>query len=176
MRDAMRHQTLVVSSAMMPWDLDVGEGTHDAHEHTGCHDGGDDGDEDVREDLDGALERVALVGRTAFLGLRLGGGGDAGLLDELVIDLVHGAGSKDHLELARCLEVALGTNHVIEFGLVDLAVVCDDQAQAGGAVRRRDDVARAADRLQNLACRFCIVQSHVVSLSEPVALLMKPFS
>ena len=79
-------------------------------------------------------------------------------------------------ELARCLEVALGTNHVIEFGLVDLAVVCDDQAQAGGAVRRRDDVARAADRLQNLACRFCIVQSHVVSLSEPVALLMKPFS
>ena len=91
----------------------IGEGTHDAHEHTGCHDGGDDGDEDVREDLDGALERVALVG-SGFLGLRLGGGGDAGLLDELVIDLVHGAGSKDHLELAGGLEVALCSHDVVE--------------------------------------------------------------
>lgn len=118
---------------------------------------------------------LPLVGR-GLLGLRLGCGGDAGLLDELVIDLVDGAGSKDHLELACGLEVALGPNHVVELGLVDLSVIRDDQAQAGGTVRRRDDVARAADRLQYLACRLCVVQSHVVSLPHTAHMNMEPFS
>ena len=153
----------------------VGKRPHDAHEHTGCHDGGDDRHKDVREDLDGTLERVALVGG-GLLGLCLGRCGDAGLLDELVEDLVDGAGSKDHLELARGLEVALGANDVVELGLVDLAVVRDDQAQAGCTVRRRDDVARAANRLQHLTRRLSIVQSHVVSLLHTAHMNMEPFS
>ena len=135
------------------------DGTHDAHEHAGCDDGGDDGDEDVREYLDGLHEAVLLLGGR-LLDVGLARGGDVALLAELLVDLVDSACPVDDLELTRSLKVALGANGVIDLLLVDLGVVCDDQAQACGAVRCRNDVARAADRLQNLLSGLCVIKCH----------------
>ena len=135
------------------------DGTHDAHEHAGCDDGGDDGDEDVREYLDGLHEAILLLGGR-LLDVGLARGGDVALLAELVVDLVDGTRPIDDLELTRSFKVALGANGVIDLLLVDLGVVRDDQAQACGAVRCRNDVARAADRLQNLLSGLCVIKCH----------------
>lgn len=118
----------------------------EAHEQAGSDDGRDDGHEDVAECLDGALERVLLLGGRG-LDLVLGGSGDAGLLDELVVDLVHRAGAVYDLELAGGLKVALGTDGVLDLLLVDLAVVGNDQAESGCAVRSGNDVLRSSHRL-----------------------------
>ena len=163
LRDAPPDGVLVeheeAGAAVRDGGAHVAEGAHDAHEHAGGDDGGDDGDEDVGEDLDGALEGVALLGGL-LLRLGLADRGDAALADELVVHLVDRAGAVDDLQLAGGLEVALCTEGVLELVLVDLAVVCDHEAQTGGAVGCGDDVVCPSDRLERLPRGFLVVQCH----------------
>lgn len=58
-----------------------------------------------------------------------------------------------------CLKNALGTLGIFEGFLVDLAVVGDDQAQAGRAVGCGYDVGCAADGIQNLLCRVFVINN-----------------
>ena len=131
---------------------------HDAHQEAGSHDGGNDGHEDVAQGLDSPLIPGSL-GRRGLLDVLFAAALDAGQLDELVVDLVHGAGAENDLQLALGLKNALGTLCIFQLLFVDLAVVCDHQTQTGGAVRRRNDVARAADVIQDLFCRILIIHS-----------------
>ena len=140
-----------------------GERAHDAQEQAGGHDRRDDGHEDVSEELDGAHEGVGLLLRGGLLHLRLGGGSYVAEGDELVVDLVHRAGSVDDLQLAGRLEVALGARGVVNGGLVDLRVVREHEAQARRAVRGRDHVAGSADGVQYLLSRLPVVECHCFS-------------
>ena len=135
----------------------------EAHEQAGGHDGRDDGDEDVAQQLGGLLDGVAL-GSRGRLRLVLGGGGETTLLHELVVDLVDGARTVDDLQLTGGREVALGTDRVLDLLLVDLAVVGDDQAHTRGAVCVRYDVLGTAHCLKQLFCRLCMIQSHISPL------------
>ena len=106
---------------------------HDAHEEAAGHNGGDDGDEDVAQALDGPLEYV-LFGGGGGLDLLLGGGGEAGNGDKLVIDLVHRACAQNDLELSRGAEDSLDPVDVLHGLGIALGVVCQHQPEPGGAV------------------------------------------
>ena len=131
---------------------------HDAHQEAGGHDGGDDGHKDVAQRLDSPLIPGCLGGGS-LLHVLFAAALDAGQLDELVVDLVHRAGAEDDLQLTLCLKDALGALGVFQIFFADLAVVCNDQTQAGGAMRCRDDVLFAADAVQNLLCRVFVIHT-----------------
>ena len=131
---------------------------HDAHQEAGGHDGGDDGHKDIAQRLDGSLIPRGLGGGS-LLDLFLGAALDAGQLDELVVDLVHRAGAEDDLQLTLCLKDALGSLGIFQLLFIDLRVVCDDQTQAGGAMRCRDNILFAADAVQNLLCRVFVIHT-----------------
>lgn len=125
------------------------EGAHDAQQQARSHDGGNDGNEDIAEDLNGAHKDVLLL-RRGLLDLSLGSSIDAAEGDELVIDLVDGTGAKNNMELALGLKDALGTVDILDGFLVDPCVVGNHQAQTRGAMRGRHDVAGATDVVEHL--------------------------
>ena len=69
------------------------EGAHNAQQQARSHDGGDDGDKDVAEHLNGTHKDVLLL-RRCLLDLGLGGSLDAAERNKLVVDLVDGASAK----------------------------------------------------------------------------------
>ena len=125
------------------------EGAHNAQQQARSHDGGDDGDKDIAEHLNGTHKDVLLLSR-GLLDLGLGGSLDAAERDELLVDLVDGAGAKNNLELALGLKDALGAVDVLEGLLVNLSVIGNHQAQASGAVRGRNNVVGATDVVEHL--------------------------
>ena len=125
------------------------EGAHNAQQQTRSHDGGDDGNKDVAEHLNGTHKDVLLLCR-GLLDLGLGGSLDAAERDELFVDLVDGAGAKNNLELALGLKDALGAVDILEGILVDLGVIGNHQAQTRGAVCGRNNVAGATDVVEHL--------------------------
>ena len=125
------------------------EGTHNAQQQARSHDGGDDGDKDVAEHLNGTHKDVLLLCR-GLLDLGLGGSLDAAERDELFVDLVDGAGAKDNLQLALGLKDALGAVDILEGLLVDLGVIGNHQAQTRGAVCGRNNVVGATDVVEHL--------------------------
>lgn len=125
------------------------EGTHNAQQQARSHDGGDDGDKDVAEYLNGAHKDVLLL-RRGLLDLGLGGSLDAAKRNELVVDLIDGASAKDNLELALGLKDALSAVDILEGLLVNLGVIGNHQAQTRGAMRGRDDVVGATDVVEHL--------------------------
>ena len=137
----------------------LAEGLHETHHQAGGHDGGEDGDEDVAGGLQDLLPPGHLGGG-GLLELRLGGGGQAGDGQEFVIDLVDGAGADDQLELTVGFEHALDAVNLLQSGLVQLAVVSNDQAEAGGTVGRADDIILAAEVGKDLFRALAIVECH----------------
>ena len=121
-----------------------GEDVVQPHQQTAGDDGGDDGDEDVGKGFDEALHQVAFRRAEVFgfLGADLF---DAGDVKQLSGNFIDRAGAEDDLELPGGEEIALGERDGINGGLVDFALVFQDHAQAGGAVRRGGDVVAAAD-------------------------------
>ena len=121
-----------------------GEDVVQPHQQTAGDDGGDDGDEDVRQGFDEALQQVALRRAEVFcfLGADLF---DAGDVKQLSGNFIDRAGAEDDLELPGGEEVALGERDGVHGGLVDFALVFQDHAQAGGAVGSGGDVVAAAD-------------------------------
>ena len=84
----------------------------------------------------------------------------AGQSGELIVDFVYRAGAEDDLQLTLGLKDALGPLGVLEGLFVHLAVVLNDQAQAGCAVGCRYDVGRAADGIQYLLCRVFVIHEN----------------
>ena len=125
------------------------EGTHNAQQQARSHDGGDDGDKDVAEHLNGTHKDVLLL-RRGLLDLGLGGSLDATERDELLVDLVDGAGAKNNLQLALGLKDALSAIDILDGLLVNLSVIGNHQAQASGAVRGRNNVVGATDVVEHL--------------------------
>lgn len=135
------------------------QGLHDAHQEAGGHNGGDDGDEDIPQAFDGPLEEGLLCGGGG-LHLFLGGGRQTGDFQELVVDLVDGAGAQNQLELSVGAENALYTVHILQGLHVDLSVVHRHQPQPGGAVGRADQVLPPAEEAENLPGAFCVIHCH----------------
>ena len=125
------------------------EGAHNAQQQARSHDGGDDGDKDVAEHLNGTHKDVLPL-RRGLLDLGLGGSLDATERDELLVDLVDGAGAKNNLQLALGLKDALSAVDILEGFLVDLGVIGNHQAQTRGAVCSRNNVAGATDVVEHL--------------------------
>lgn len=125
------------------------EGAHNAQQQARSHDGGDDGDKDIAEHLNGTHKDVLLL-RRGLLDLGLGGSLDAAERDELLVDLVDGASAKNNLELALGLKDALGAVDILEGLRVDLGVIGNHQAQTRGAVCGRNNVAGASDVVEHL--------------------------
>ena len=140
----------------------LGQSLDQAHHQTGSHDGRQDGNKDVAHCLDHPLED-GLLGSGGSLDLVLGGGGQAGHGQELLVDLVDGAGANDQLELTIALEDTLNAVDVLQGVQVDLAVVHGDQAQASRAVRGADQVLAAAKSLVDLFGAGCVIQCHLIS-------------
>ncbi len=132
------------------------EGAHNAQQQARSHDGGDDGNKDVAEHLNGTHKDVLLLSR-GLLYLGLGGSLDAAERDELFVDLVDGASAKNNLELALGLKDALGAVDILEGLLVDLGVIGNHQAQTGGAVCGRNNVVGATDVVEHLLGCFAVV-------------------
>lgn len=120
------------------------EGAHNAQQQARSHDGRDDGDKDVAEHLNGTHKDVLLL-RRGLLDLGLGGSLDATERDELLVDLVDGAGAKNNLQLALGLKDALSAVDILEGLLVNLGVISNHQAQTRGAVCGRNNVVGATD-------------------------------
>ena len=72
-----------------------GQNVVDAHQKAACHDGRNDGNENIAEHLDEALERIALFFLRLLLGFFLG----SQLLLHLRKYQVYGAGAKNDLKL-----------------------------------------------------------------------------
>ena len=125
------------------------EGAHNAQQQARSHDGGDDRDEDIAEYLNGAHKDVLLL-RRGLLDLGLGSSLDAAERDELVVDLIDGAGAKNDLELALGLKDAPGAVDVLDGLLVNLGVVGDHQTQTRRAVCGRNNVVGATDVVEHL--------------------------
>lgn len=125
------------------------EGAHDSQQQARSHDGGDDGDKDVAEYLNGAHKDVLLL-RRGLLDLGLGGSLDATKRDELLVDLVDSAGAKNNLKLALSLKDALGAVDVLDGPLVNLGVIGDHQAKTRSAMRGRNNVVGATDVVEHL--------------------------
>ncbi len=137
-----------------------GQNVVDAHQKAPCHDGRDDGNENVAEHLDEALEGIALF----FLRLLLGFLSGAQLLLHLRKYQVHGSGTKDNLKLGLSQEDAFHPFDIANGLFVSQVVVLELQAQSGGAVGRGADVVSAADVLDDLSGNFCIIHKSVTSL------------
>ena len=125
------------------------EGAHNAQQQARSHDGGDNGDKDVAEHLNGTHKDVLLLCR-GLLDLGLRGGIDTAEGDELVVHLIDGAGAKDNLQLALGLKDALGAVDILEGLLVDLGVIGNHQAQTRDAVCGRNNVVGATDVVEHL--------------------------
>ena len=125
------------------------EGAHNAQQQTRGHDGRDDGDKDIAEHLNGAHKDVLLL-RRGLLDLGLGGSLDATERDELLVDLIDGASTKNNLELALGFKDALSAVDILEGLLVNLRVIGNHQAQTRGAVCGRNNVAGATDVVEHL--------------------------
>ena len=125
------------------------EGAHNAQQQARSHDGGDDGDKDVAEHLNGTHKDVLLL-RRGLLDLGLGGSLDAAERDELLVDLVDGAGAKNNLQLALGLKDALSAVDILEGLIVNLGVIGNHQAQTRGAVCGRNNVVGATDVVEHL--------------------------
>lgn len=125
------------------------EGAHNAQQQARSHDGRDDGDKDVAEHLNGTHKDVLLL-RRGLLDLGLGGSLDATERDELLVDLVDGAGAKNNLELALGLKDALGAIDILDGLLVNLGIIGNHQAQTRGTVRGRNNVVGATDVVEHL--------------------------
>ena len=134
------------------------EGAHNAQQQARSHDGGNDGDEDVAEHLDGAHKDVLLL-RRGLLDLGLGSGVDATERDELVVHLVDGAGAKDDLQLALGLKDALGAIDILDGLLVHLSVIGNYQTQTRGTMCGRNNVVGATDVVEHLLGRFAVVHN-----------------
>lgn len=103
------------------------EGAHNAQQQARSHDGGDYGNKDVAEHLNGTHKDVLLLSRS-LLYLGLGGSLDAAERDELFVDLVDGASAKNNLELALGLKDALGAIDILDGLLVNLGIIGNHQA------------------------------------------------
>ena len=103
------------------------------HHKTGCNDRRQDRNEYVADGLE-QTDVPGLLCSSCRLDVFLGSSGRACDCQELVIDLVDGAGANDQLQLSVGFEHALDAVDVLECFLVDLAVVSDDKAQSGSAV------------------------------------------
>lgn len=125
------------------------EGAHNAQQQARSHDGRDDGDKDVAEHLNGTHKDVLLL-RRGLLDLGLGGSLDATERDELLVDLVDGAGAKNNLQLALGLKDALSAVDVLDGLLVNLGIIGNHQAKTRGAVRGRNNVVGATDVVEHL--------------------------
>ena len=112
------------------------------------------------QSLDGPLEHV-LLGGGRSLDLLFGSGGQAGDGDELIVDLIHRAGTQDDLELSGGTEHTLHAVHVLQGFHVDLAVVHGDQPQAGGAVRRAHQVFPSAQQVEDSVGSHFLIHSHM---------------
>lgn len=88
--------------------------------------------------------------RRGLLDLGLGSSFDATERDELLVDLVDGAGAKNNLQLALGLKDALGAVDILKGLLVDLGVIGNHQTQTRGAVCGRNNVAGATDVVEHL--------------------------
>lgn len=125
------------------------ERAHDSQQQARSHDGGDDGDKNVAEHLNGTHKDVLLLCR-GLLNLGFGGSLDAAKRDELFVDLVDGASAKNNLELALGLKDALGAVDILDGLLVNLGVIGNHQAQTRGAVCGRNNVVGATDVVEHL--------------------------
>ena len=141
----------------------LAEGFDETHHQAGGHDGGEDGNEDVAGGLEDFLPPGHLGGG-GLLDLRLGGGGEPGDGQELVIHLVDGSGADDQLELTVGFEHALDAFHVLQSLGIHLAVVGDDQTEAGGTMGCADDVLFAAEIGKDLFRAFAVVECHFRTL------------
>ena len=128
---------------------DVVEGHHEA----ASDESRQNRDEDVRDRLDEAGERVLLLGGDS-LGLILGDLSDSHTR-QLFVHNVDVTGSHDDLEHAACRECSFDVRIVVQSGLIDLALVNQHEAQACRTVRRCGNVVCASDgcqhRLRNTA-------------------------
>ena len=125
------------------------QGAHDAEQQARSDDRRDDGDEDVAEELDGTHEDV-LLRRRRLLGLGGARRLDAAHGDEFLIHLVDRARAEDDLQLALGLKHALDPIDRLDSLGIDLAAICDHQAQARGTMRGGHHVAGSPHQMQHL--------------------------
>ena len=100
-------------------------------------------------DLNGTHKDVLLL-RRGLLDLGLGSSLNATERDELLVDLVDGAGAKNNLQLALGLKDALSAVDVLDGLLVNLGITGNHQAKTRGAVRGRNNVVGATDVVEHL--------------------------
>ncbi len=81
-------------------------------------------------------------------------------LDNLLIDPVDMAGTKDDLILPGCEESTLYCIDFTDFFVVSQRTVCDNEAQTGGAMGGRLDVFRSADGQNDFFCYLRIIVIH----------------
>ena len=115
------------------------EGLHQAHHETGSDDSRQDRDKYVADRLQQLLPERLFFRRGCF-DVVLGRRRHAGDRQEFVIYFVDRTGADDELQLSVGFEHALDAVDVLEDLFIDLAVVRNDQAQPGRAVRGADDV------------------------------------
>ena len=100
------------------------DGLDNTHHQAGGHDGGQDGDEHVAGGLENLFPQRHAGGRGG-LDIGLGGRSRAGDGQELIVDLVDGAGADNELELSVGFKHALDAVNILQRFLVDLAVIRD---------------------------------------------------
>ena len=140
---------------------ELGDGFHKTHHQAGGHNGGQDGDEHVAGGLQDLFPQ-GHAGSGGSLYVRLGGGGKTGDGKKLIVNLVDGAGTDDELKLSVGVKQTLYALHLFQSLGVDLAVVGNDQAEAGGTVCRADDVVFSAQVGKDLLSAFTVVKRHII--------------
>ena len=78
----------------------------------------------------------------------------------IVVDFIDSSGPDDQLQLSVGFEHALDAVHIVKVGLVDLAVVLDDQTEAGRTVRGLGHIFASADMIDDLLCAFTVIECH----------------
>ena len=141
---------------------DLAERFDQTHQEAGCHDSRKNRDKHVADRLQKAFPQRLFCGRSCFYVI-LCRSRHARDGKELVIDLIDRSCSDDELKLSVGFEHALHAVNVVEIVLVYLAVILDDQSQAGCTVCRLCHIFPTADMIDDLLCTFAIIQSHFVS-------------
>ena len=79
---------------------------------------------------------------------------------ELVIDLVDCSRADDELQLPVRLKHALDALDIVEVGLVDFAVILDNEPKPRCAVRRLCDIVPPTDVVDDFLCALPVIQRH----------------